>query len=238
MIWFGSDCGKRGPAAKFRRGTATSQRIVKPRKCARLIGVLCLLGPLLAACGGDGGRRAVSPYAPLSGPACVRLLAERGIATSPWQGGTAACPIDTPVQAPAGTIAGFTPPLDTSCAMLVAWSDFERELDRIARATMGSPVAAVRHYGSFACRGMTGNAGRRSLHAQARALDIAAFELADGRTVTVLAGWSGPADQRRFLRAVARAACGRFSVVLTPNSDRFHQDHLHVDIGPWRKCGI
>ena len=112
----------------------------------------------------------------------MRLLAQRGIPVQPWQGGTSACPIDTPVRAARGRIAGFTPPLETDCATLVAWSDFEGEVDRAARATMGSPVVSVRHYGSFACR--------------------------------------------------------RFSVVLTPNSDRFHQDHIHVDIGPWRKCAV
>jgi hypothetical protein len=121
--------------------------------------------------------------------------------------------------------------------MLLAWAQFEADLQAIARGTMGSPVVAIRHYGSFACRGMTGNAGRRSLHAQARALDIAGFQLADGEVVTVLRGWNGPANQRRFLHALAAAACRRFSVVLTPNSDRFHRDHLHLDIGPWRKCG-
>ena len=190
---------------------------------------------LLVGCGGNQ-----PPSRPagngLSGSACVRLLAERGVPVRPWQGGTSACPIDTPVRAARGRIAGFTPPLETDCATLVAWSDLEGEVDRAARATLGSPVVSVRHYGSFACRGRSGNAGRPSLHAQARAIDIAGFQLADGRVVTVLKGWSGPADQRRFLRAVAAAACRRFSVVLTPNSDRFHQDHIHVDIGPWRKC--
>ena len=104
---------------------------------------------------------------------------------------------------------------------------------------MGSPVVAVRHYGSFACRGMTGNAGRASLHAQARALDIAGFQLADGRVVTVLTGWSGPRGPAPVpAGALPLAACRQFSVVLTPNSDRFHQDHIHVDIGPWRKCAV
>jgi len=175
---------------------------------------------------------------PLSGPACVRFLAERGVAVQPWQGGTRACPIDTPVRASSGRIAVFTPPLQTSCGMLSVWADFEADLDRTARATLGSPVVGVRHFGSYACRNMTGNAGRPSLHAQARAFDIAGFVLADGRVITVLKGWSGPADQRRFLRAVVAAACRQFNVVLTPNSDRFHQDHIHVDIGPWRRCEV
>ena len=121
--------------------------------------------------------------------------------------------------------------------MLVAWSEFEAAVDRAARDYLRSPVVAIRHFGSFACRRMTGNAGRLSLHAQARALDVAGFVLADGRVVTVERGWRGPRDQQRFLRAVAAAACRHFSVTLTPDSDRLHRDHLHVDIGPWRQCG-
>lgn len=135
-------------------------------------------------------------------------------------------------------MAGFTPPLETSCSMLLAWSAFEPQLDRTARTILGSPVVAIRHYGSFSCRDMTDGSGRPSLHAQARAFDVAGFVLADGRTVTVRAGWNGRPDERRFLRAVAVAACQKFSVVLTPNSDRYHQDHIHVDIGPWRLCGV
>jgi hypothetical protein len=192
----------------------------------------------LQGCGGEPSGRVVSPYQGLSGPSCVRLLAERGIVSVPWQGGVSACPIDTPIRANAGAVAAFKPPVETSCAMLVAWSDFEAEIDRAARANLGSPVVAIRHYGSFACRGMTGNAGRASLHAQARALDVAGFALANGRVVTVIAGWRGRTDEQSFLRAVASAACRRFSVVLTPDSDRFHQDHFHVDIGPWRKCEL
>lgn len=201
------------------------------------IATLSAVVVLLAGCGGNEPPPRRDDAGALSGPACVRLLAERGVATQPWQGGTRSCPIDTPLRAGKGTLAAFAPPVETSCAMLLAWTGFEPELDRIARATMGSPVIAIRHYGSFACRSMTGNAGRASLHARARALDIAGFQLADGRVVTVLKGWRGPSDRRRFLRAVAAAACRRFSVVLTPDSDRFHQDHFHVDIGPWRKCG-
>ena len=199
----------------------------------RPIMALSLSMLLLIGC----SRSEPPPGAAPSGPACVRELAALGVTVTPWQGGTAACPIATPVRTARGRTAAFVPPLQTSCAMLLAWTSFEPELQAIARSTMGSPVVAIRHYGSYACRAMTGNAGRRSLHAQARALDIAAFEFADGRVVTVLRGWAGPPDQRRFLRAVAGAACRSFSVVLTPNSDRFHRDHIHVDIGPWRRCG-
>jgi hypothetical protein len=122
--------------------------------------------------------------------------------------------------------------------MLVAWSDFEHAMQQAALTHLGRRVRSVRHFGSFACRRMTGNAGRASLHAQARALDISGFTLDDGRVVSVKQGWRGPVAERRFLRAIAVAACRHFSVTLTPESDRHHHDHLHVDIGPWRVCGL
>ncbi|MFO1047854.1 MAG: extensin family protein [Geminicoccaceae bacterium] len=203
-----------------------------PTGLKRILLALLLLG----GCGRGEPPPRIPPSGPLSGPACVRYLAERGVAVQPWQGGTRACPIDTPVRTARGRLAGFAPPLETSCGMLVAWLDFEGDLVAIGRSTLGSPVVRVSQYGSFACRAMTGNSSRPSLHAQARALDLAGFTLVDGRAITVLKGWRGPAEQRRFLRAVAAAACRRFSVVLTPNGDRFHQDHIHVDIGPWRRC--
>ncbi|MEK0082596.1 extensin family protein [Benzoatithermus flavus] len=204
----------------------------------RLVALLALLLP--AGCSSERaqGIRGAEPYR-LSGAACLAVLRERGIAVGRWQHiPDRSCRVDTPVRAGSGRLASFVPPLETSCAMLVAWSDFEAEVNRAARTHLRSPVVAVQHYGSYACRSMTGNAGRASLHARARALDISGFRLADGRIVTVHEGWRGTRAEQRFLRAVASAACRRFSVTLTPESDRRHQDHLHVDIGPWRQCGL
>lgn len=196
---------------------------------------ILLLSLELAGCGGRRPAPQPPPYQ-LSGAACLRVLAQRGAVVQPWAGGTRACPIDTPVQALSDGTVRFNPPLKTSCAMLVAWSDFEAEVKEAAYAYLHSRVVAVRHYGSFACRRMTGNGSRQSLHAEARAFDVAGFDLADGRTISVESGWDGASDQRRFLHAVAKAACRHFSVTLTPDSDDDHLNHLHVDVGPWRLC--
>lgn len=120
--------------------------------------------------------------------------------------------------------------------MLARWMAFEPEIGRLAQRHLGQAVRGVRHYGSHACRAMTGNGRRRSLHASALALDVAGFELADGSLVTVARDWRSRGPRGRFLRAVAKAACARFSVVLTPESDRDHADHIHVDLGPWKLC--
>ena len=71
---------------------------------------------------------------------------------------------------------------------------------------------------------------RISEHAFGNALDIAAFTLADGRKITVKAGWRGVPEEQGFLRDVQAAACDQFTTVLAPGSNAFHYDHIHVDL--------
>jgi len=50
-------------------------------------------------------------------------------------------------------------------------------------------------------------------------------------------GWNSEDPQvRGFLRALHRAACARFSVVLGPDANAFHRDHFHFDMGPGPYC--
>jgi hypothetical protein len=78
---------------------------------------------------------------------------------------------------------------------------------------------------------MNGQRGARiSEHAFGNALDIAAFILANGQTVTVRDGWRGSAEEQAFLHDVQGAACAQFSTVLAPGSNAFHYDHIHVDL--------
>jgi hypothetical protein len=194
--------------------------------------VLAVALLLVAACTRYEARRAVAP----SGAACLAALDRQGIAVTAWPAPTeGACRVDAPVVASDGRV-HLAPPVRTSCELLVAWVAFEPEIDRLARELRGAGLRRVQHYGSHACRRMTGNRGRLSLHASARAIDIAAFELANGERISVLEHWHARDQRGRFLRAVAQAACARFSAVLTPRTDRAHRDHLHLDLGPWRKC--
>jgi hypothetical protein len=78
---------------------------------------------------------------------------------------------------------------------------------------------------------MNGQAGARiSEHSFGNALDIAAFVLTDGHRITVKDGWRGAPEEQGFLRDVQAAACDQFTTVLAPGSDRFHYDHIHVDL--------
>jgi hypothetical protein len=95
----------------------------------------------------------------------------------------------------------------------------------------GSPVAEIKQISAYSCRGMNGNAfARISEHAFGNALDIAAFTLADGRTITVKSGWHGLPEEQGFLRDVQGAACDQFTTVLAPGSNAYHYDHIHVDL--------
>jgi hypothetical protein len=95
----------------------------------------------------------------------------------------------------------------------------------------GSPVAEIKQISAYSCRGMNGNPyARISEHAFGNALDIAAFTLADGRTVTVKNGWHGLPEEQGFLRDVQGAACNQFTTVLAPGSNVYHYDHIHVDL--------
>jgi hypothetical protein len=135
------------------------------------------------------------------------------------------------------------PPLVLTCPAAVALSMWERHtVQPAALATFGERVVAFEHFGSYACRDIGGGRGealeRRSEHATANALDVAAFVLADGTTIGIARDWPrGAADARgRFVRDVRDGACRLWNVVLGPDYNAAHRDHLHLDRGAHRAC--
>lgn len=108
-----------------------------------------------------------------------------------------------------------------------------------AREMFGSPVVRIESMGGYACRNVIGNAasaGNRSEHATGNAIDIAGFVLANGRRITLEAGWRGKEDEREFLRSVRSSACKRFQTVLSPDYNAAHHNHLHFDMGRGPYC--
>ena len=69
-----------------------------------------------------------------------------------------------------------------------------------------------------------------SEHGYGNAIDISGFTLDSGRKVTVLDGWRGSRDERRFLEQVHGEACGEFHTVLGPKADQAHRNHFHLDL--------
>jgi len=125
------------------------------------------------------------------------------------------------------------------CGLAVPFTRWvQTAVQQAARAWLDSPVVKIESFGSYACRPVNGVAGGKlSEHARANAVDIGAFDLANGRRITVEEDWNGPdANARSFLRALHQSACRRFSVVLGPDANAFHHNHFHFDMGPGPYC--
>jgi hypothetical protein len=148
-------------------------------------------------------------------------------------GARAACQLDTPVLlgSPIHHVdwrehnRRMAENLLVSCEMALA-------MEALSRALLELDVVEVEHVGTYNCRGVAGSS-RLSAHALGRAIDIRAFERATRSPVSVLAHWNGAdAERRQFLRGlVARLRKGGvFSKVLGPDSDKHHQDHLHLEL--------
>jgi hypothetical protein len=130
-----------------------------------------------------------------------------------------------------------SPPAELDCGMASAVAAWIREDMAPAVARLGAPLRAIENFDSYSCRGRNRVFGARlSEHARGNALDIRAVVLADG-TVTHLTGPSMEKDVRLALRS---SACERFTTVLGPGSDGYHEDHVHVDLaerrGGYRIC--
>jgi hypothetical protein len=118
------------------------------------------------------------------------------------------------------------PPATLRCEMAEAVTEFVRHDLAPAAAALGSPLRAVENYDSFSCRGRNRVAGAKlSEHGLANALDVRSVKLMDGRVLQ-------PADAAAplaFRTAMRTAACERFTTVLGPGSDGYHEDHIHLD---------
>ena len=88
-------------------------------------------------------------------------------------------------------------------------------------------------FGSYSCRRINhAEEGNFSEHATANAIDIAAFRLADGRTVSVAGHWDADDERSRFLKELRDGACTLFATTLSPDYNKAHADHLHLDQAP------
>ncbi|KLE35640.1 extensin family protein [Aurantiacibacter luteus] len=121
----------------------------------------------------------------------------------------------------------FTCPV---AAGLTLW--IEKDVQRLAEEHLGMRVARIEQLGTYSCRRMYGAAtGQWSEHATGNAIDIAGFVLDDGSRISVLSDWDSAGPEARFLRDVRDAACSNFGVVLSPDYNAAHADHLHFDQG-------
>lgn len=125
-----------------------------------------------------------------------------------------------------------------TCPLALGYALWERQVvEPAARQGLGARLTRIDHFGTYACRTIYGRPGERpSAHARANALDVAGFRLADGRRITVLRDFRKETAEGRFVRTVRDGACRTFGVVLSPDYNAAHADHLHLEQAGYRLC--
>lgn len=125
---------------------------------------------------------------------------------------------------------------ETRCAIAARLFMWEHNVVQpAARKYFNEPVTELLHFGSYSCRNIRGSSAT-SEHATANAFDISGFRLRSGKLVTLKQQWQGNQPQARFLHEVRDGACDYFNLVLSPDYNADHHDHLHVDMGWYRTC--
>jgi hypothetical protein len=168
-------------------------------------------------------------------PLCHRILEEAAIGFSPLPPVNTSrdCGYDNGVtltQDQPQAIA-YRPAAKTTCPMAVSLVLWEKQIVRAAALRhFDTPVEAITTFGSYSCRRINhAETGNFSEHAGANAIDIAAFRLSDGRTVSVAGHWNANDEKSRFLEEVRDGACELFATTLSPDYNAAHSDHLHFD---------
>lgn len=137
-----------------------------------------------------------------------------------------------PTMRPAGAAPG--------CAVTAAMALWNRDVVQpLARKHFGQRVVALENLGSYNCRKIAGQPNQ-SQHSTANAIDISAFVLADGTRISLINDWTDADVRRDFLHEVRDESCGLFSTVLSPDYNRAHADHFHLDMAArtagWTVC--
>jgi hypothetical protein len=119
------------------------------------------------------------------------------------------------------------PPATLRCSMAEAIVSFVRVDAAVLARDLGAALRAVENYDSYDCRGRNRVAGAKtSEHGKGNALDIRGLTLANGRFVEL----TNPQVARDFREKFRASVCARFTTVLGPGSDGYHENHVHVDL--------
>lgn len=122
------------------------------------------------------------------------------------------------------------------CETAEVFADWVRE-DLVPATAAYGGIARIDVAASYHCRPRNNLRGARlSEHGRANAIDIRAIATKDGRRF----GVDLPETPINLLSELRRSSCARFTTVLGPGSDGFHEDHFHLDLaqrrGGFRMC--
>ncbi len=177
----------------------------------------------------------------LTPEACASLLAQANqknlIRTQAVADSGGECPLNNVVRVRDFGPVSLNGSFLASCPLALSSALFVSQQARpLTKRFTGSELTRIEHLGSFACRNIYHRPdARRSEHATAEALDIAAFRLANGERVTVLNGWKS-AKTQPWLKALLAASCGYYGNSLGPEYNAAHASHFHLGMRGFGLC--
>ncbi len=196
------------------------------------VAALAAVAAIVAACSGSQSKYFETEGLMAPPQRCAVPPSKLGIAEPLSRVRDGACQVPNPWEVRAIANVSFSQPATLTCGMaspIDSW--IGNSVQPAANRIFGESIVGFEIAASYSCRPRNNRRGAKmSEHGFGNALDISAFTLESGRQITVLAGWNGKGDERKFLREVRSAACGPFMTVLGPGSDSSHRDHFHLDL--------
>ncbi|HMN72434.1 MAG TPA: extensin family protein [Rhodoblastus sp.] len=170
--------------------------------------------------------------------ACQAVLADANLVTEvrPPISGDGGCGIAAPVSLVAVILQDkrrieISPAPVMRCDLAARLGAFVRETLAPATEFYGRRIKRVATADAYDCRTRNRQFGAKlSEHALGGAVDLSGIEFTDGSTLRLT-------DKRNDLAvatAIKDSACARFTTVLGPGSDGYHEDHIHLDLAQRR----
>ena len=176
--------------------------------------------------------------------ACAKRLRDAGVvlSTLPDSVGPGECVAIDVVRIEAlrsklGSRVALSPHATMRCPAAEALAAWIRDDVSPALETADSPLIAMGVDASLECRGRNRVAGAKiSQHGFGNAIDVNAFTLKGGRVFKL----TDVSADKGLRNGIKETACARFTTVLGPGSDGYHEGHIHLDIierrGGYRLC--
>jgi len=145
------------------------------------------------------------------------------------------CGIEAPLRLDAimladGAKVTLSPPVVMRASLASAVADWVRD-DLAPAVAKGDQLASIEGTGGYQCRSRDSIAGAKlSEHAIGNALDLHALRTEQGKLFVIAPSKDDSDDVRSFRALMKKTACVRFSTVLGPGADLYHQEHLHIDL--------
>lgn len=178
-----------------------------------------------------------APSKPEPSPCRLALTEDVAIAPSiPPIHGPGACGGDDLVRLEAVVVSPeqrvtLKPPAILRCTMATAIVDWVRDDAAPLAKDLGSSLSELDNFDSYECRGRNRVQGAKlSEHGKANALDVRSLNLANGTRLDL----TDRQLPREVRERVLQSVCTRFSTVLGPASDWYHENHIHLDLAERR----